>query len=82
MTSLPIVETVILILLGLGQLASWSIKPWRGIERIEKKVDNLCDEVDEVRAALLDFVQSQGVQEGSAIRRLRARERQRDREAG
>lgn len=81
MQGLQIAETVLLILLGLGQVASWSIKPWRALERIEGRLDDLFDEVDEVRAALLDLVQIQGVPEGSAIRRLRSRERQHNRES-
>lgn len=82
MTMLQTIETILLILLALGQVAGWTLKPWRHAERVDKKLDSIGDQVDEVRAAVLDLVQVQQVPEGSAIRRLRARESQRDREAG
>lgn len=76
------IETAFLILLALGQLVQWWLRPYRDQRAIRRLLEALDEQINEVRDAVLDIVQALKLPAGSAIRRLRTRQDQHNREAG
>ncbi|MHB8431032.1 MAG: hypothetical protein ACYDDZ_10985 [Acidimicrobiales bacterium] len=74
MNLLNIAVSLSFVLVAVANIIAWVAKPWHKLER-------LSEQSDELRDAVLDLVKAVNLPEGSAVRRLRARQKARDEEA-